>query len=95
MSVTRPSFSSKVMRSPIRNGCETAIWTPATRLPIVCWAAKPTISPSTAVEARMPVASRFSSVNWLSAIIARTTRTTTKSEAAQEAQPGLGRAGDL
>ena len=48
-------------------------------LPIVCWAAKPMISPSTAVEARMPVASRFSSVNWLSAIIARTTRTTTKS----------------
>src|SRR3954451_3865943 len=78
MSGTRPSFSSKVMRSPIRNGWETVIWTPATRLAIECWAAKPTISPSTAVEARMPAASRFSSVNWLSAIIARTTRTTPK-----------------
>ena len=63
MSVTRPSFSSKLMRSPIRNGWETAIWTPATMLPIVCWAAKPTIRPITAVEARIPVARRFSSVN--------------------------------
>src|SRR6185312_12641421 len=78
MSVTRPSFSSKLTRSPIRNGCEIAICTPATRLPIVCWAAKPTTSPSTAVEARMPPASRFSSVNWLSAIIARTKRTMAK-----------------
>ncbi len=34
---------------------------------------------ATAVEARMPVASRFSSVNWLSASIARTRRTTRKS----------------
>jgi hypothetical protein len=63
MSVTRPSVSSKLIRSPIRIGWETAIWTPATMLPIVCWAAKPTTSPITAVEARMPVASRFSSVN--------------------------------
>src|ERR1700712_5306391 len=41
-------------------------------LAIVCWAAKPTLRPSTAVEARMPVASRLSSVNWLSARAART-----------------------
>src|SRR5690242_14222741 len=39
-------------------------------LAIVCWAAKPTIRPMTAVEARMPVASRLNSVNWLSASIA-------------------------
>src|SRR4051812_45148310 len=45
-------------------------------LPIVCWAAKPMIAASTAVEARMPVASRFSSVNWLSAIATRTRKTT-------------------
>src|SRR3954470_13810588 len=44
-------------------------------LPIVCWAAKPTIAASTAVEARIPVASRFSSVNWLSAIATRTRKT--------------------
>src|SRR5215204_5436987 len=41
-------------------------------LPIVCWAAKPTIAASTAVEARIPVARRFSSVNWLSASAATT-----------------------
>jgi membrane protease YdiL (CAAX protease family) len=41
----------------------------------VCWAAKPTIAASTAVEARIPVASRFSSVNWLSAIATRTRKT--------------------
>src|SRR4051794_9393043 len=75
MSVTRPATSSKEMRSPILIGCETASWTPATILAIVCWAAKPTIAASTAVEARIPVASRFSSVNWLSAI-ATTTRKT-------------------
>src|SRR3954452_14226962 len=45
-------------------------------LPIVCWAAKPTIAASTAVEARMPVASRFNSVNWASAIAMRTRKTT-------------------
>src|SRR6187399_2953089 len=45
-------------------------------LPIVCWAAKPMIAASTAVEARIPVASRFSSVNWLSAIATRTRKTT-------------------
>src|ERR1700709_1244116 len=44
-------------------------------LPIVCWAAKPTIAAKTAVEARIPVASRFSSVNWLSAIATRTRKT--------------------
>src|ERR1700709_2157098 len=41
-------------------------------LPIGCGAAKPTIAASTAVEARIPVASRFNSVNWLSAIATRT-----------------------
>src|ERR1044072_315083 len=45
-------------------------------LPIVCWAANPMIAARTAVEARMPVATRFSSVNWASAIAARTTKTT-------------------
>src|SRR3954452_20660294 len=44
-------------------------------LPIVCWAAKPMIAASTAVEARIPVARRFSSVNWLSAIATRTRKT--------------------
>src|SRR6476469_4750687 len=34
------------------------------------------IAASTAVEARIPVASRFSSVNWLSAIATRTKKTT-------------------
>src|SRR6476646_2459330 len=34
------------------------------------------IAASTAVEARMPVARRFSSVNWASAIAARTRKTT-------------------
>src|ERR1044072_4367533 len=45
-------------------------------LPIVCWAANPMIGARTAGEARMPVATRFSSVNWASAIAARTTKTT-------------------
>src|SRR3954454_7695698 len=44
-------------------------------LAIVCWAAEPMIAASTAVEARIPVASRFSSVNWLSAIATRTRKT--------------------
>src|SRR3954451_2720963 len=44
-------------------------------LPIVCWAAKPMIAASTAVEARIPVARRFNSVNWLSAIATRTRKT--------------------
>src|SRR6188472_4083807 len=44
-------------------------------LPIVCWAAKPTIAARTAVEARIPVARRFSSVNWLRAIATRTRKT--------------------
>src|SRR6266516_1643848 len=67
MSVTRPLTSSKATRSPILIGCEIASCTPATMLASVCWAAKPTIAASTAVEARIPVARRFSSVNWLRA----------------------------
>src|SRR4051794_6326862 len=46
-------------------------------LAIVCWAAKPMIAASTAVEARIPVASFWSSVNWATAI-APTTRITTR-----------------
>src|SRR5215204_1887953 len=72
MSVTRPSRSSKVSRSPIRIGCEIAIWIPAITLARVRWAAKPTTATTSAVEARTPVASSFSSVNWLSASIATT-----------------------
>src|SRR6266516_155132 len=67
MSVTRPLTSSKATRSPILIGCEIASCTPATMLASVCWAAKPTIAASTAVEARIPVARRCSSVNWLRA----------------------------
>ena len=63
---------------------------PATMLPIVCWAAKPMIAASTAVEARMPVASRFSSVNWLSAIAEEDQEDDQEEQAAQEAQAGLG-----
>src|SRR5580765_2143531 len=44
-------------------------------LPIVCWAAKPMIAARTAVEARMPAASRLNSVNWLRASAIRTTKT--------------------
>src|SRR6188768_4518046 len=44
----------------------------------VRWAAKPTTATTSAVEARTPVASRFSSVNWLSASIATIRKTTTK-----------------
>src|SRR6476646_6275669 len=78
MSVTRPSSSSKVTRSPIRIGCETAIWIPAMTLARVRWAAKPTTATISAVEARTPVASCFSSVNWLSASIATTRKTARK-----------------
>src|SRR5882672_12263451 len=46
-------------------------------LAIVCWAAKPTIRPTTAVEARTPAARRCRLVNWLSASIARTKRIAT------------------
>src|ERR1700749_1323121 len=46
-------------------------------LAIVCWAAKPTIRPIKAVEARTPVASRLNSVNWLRTIIAITIRIAT------------------
>src|SRR6201996_6084283 len=73
MSVTRPSRPSKPTRSPIRIGWVTAISTPAIRWAIVFWAAKPMIRPSTAVEAKMPAASRPSEVNW-ARTIAPTTR---------------------
>jgi membrane protease YdiL (CAAX protease family) len=76
MSVTRPSRSSKPTRSPIRIGWVIAISTPAIRLEIVFWAAKPMISPTTAVEAKIPAASRSSAVNW-----ARTIATTTRKAA--------------
>jgi membrane protease YdiL (CAAX protease family) len=79
MSRTRPSTSSKEIRSPIRIGWEIASCTPATMFAIVCWAAKPMIAASTAVEARMPVAMRLNSVNWLSAIATKTKKTTKNS----------------
>ncbi len=63
MSVTLPSRSSKPTRSPIRIGWVIAISTPAMMLAIVFCAAKPMISPSTAVEAKIPAASRPSEVN--------------------------------
>src|SRR6201999_1267350 len=72
MSVTRPSRSSKPTRSPIRIGWVIAISTPAMMLEIVFWAAKPMISPSTAVEAKIPAASRPSEVNWARTIAAIT-----------------------
>src|SRR3954471_14850646 len=78
MSTTRPLHSSNSTRSPIRIGCETAIWIPAIMLDKVRWAAKPTTATTSAVEARTPVASRFSSVNWLSTSIATMRKTTTK-----------------
>ena len=95
MSVTRPSISSKLIRSPILIGWVMASWTPATMLAIVCWAAKPMIRPITAVEARMPVASRFSSVNWLSAIAASDQDDGDEDEAAEDAQAGPCGPGDL
>ena len=64
-------------------------------LAIVCWAAKPMIAASTAVEARIPVASRFSSVNWLSDDRHEDEEDDQDQQAAQEAQAGLGRARDL
>src|SRR3954470_12031037 len=76
MSVMRPWHPSNSIRSPIRIGCETAIWIPAIMLESVRWAAKPTTATTSAVEARTPVASRFSSVNWLSPSIAKIRRTT-------------------
>src|ERR1700760_3885659 len=72
MSVTRPSRSSKPTRSPILIGWVIAISTPAMTLAIVFWAAKPMISPITAVEAKIPAASRPSEVNWASTIAAIT-----------------------
>src|SRR6476659_3398361 len=47
-------------------------------LPIVCWAAKPTIAASTAVEAKSPAASFSSSVNWAIAIAPTIRKTTRK-----------------
>src|SRR4051812_13292622 len=78
MSVMRPWHPSNSIRSPIRIGCETAIWIPAIMLARVRWAAKPTTATTSAVEARRPAASRFSSVNWLSASIATTRKTPRK-----------------
>src|ERR1700760_134066 len=72
MSVTRPSRSSKSIRSPIRIGWVIAIRIPAIRLEIVFWAAKPMIRPSTAVEAKIPAARRPSEVNWARTIAATT-----------------------
>src|ERR1700742_4641669 len=76
MSVTRPSRSSKPTRSPIRIGWVIAIRTPAITLEIVFWGARPMISPSTAVEAKIPAASLPSEVNW-ARTIAATTRNAT------------------
>src|SRR6186997_2557856 len=47
-------------------------------LPIVCWAAKPTIAATRAVEAKSPAASFSSSVNWAIAIAPTITTTTRK-----------------
>src|SRR6201992_2630687 len=70
MSVTRPSRSSQPPRPPILIGWVIAISTPAMMLEIVFWAAKPMISPSTAVEAKIPAAIFSSEVNWASTIAA-------------------------
>ncbi len=51
---TRPVVSSNVIRSPIRIGWVTAIEIPATRFATDWRAARPTIRPSRALEARMP-----------------------------------------
>ena len=68
MSITRPWTSSPIeTRSPIRIGWVIAISTPETRLAITWRPAKPMMMPSTAVEARTPVANRLIEVNWLSA----------------------------
>src|ERR1700753_3456765 len=72
MSVTRPSRSSQPPRPPIRIGWVIAIRTPAMMLEIVFWAAKPMISPITAVEAKIPAASLPSEVNWARTIAAMT-----------------------
>jgi hypothetical protein len=78
--------SSKVIRSPILIGCVTASRRPAAMLPSGCRAAKPRTRPITALEARMPVASRLISANWLRArarpmirIETKTRRRTTRS----------------
>src|SRR5512132_2858322 len=68
MSVTLPCTSSPIeTRSPIRIGWVMASRTPETRLAITWRPAKPMMIPSTAVEARTPVAKRLMDVNWLSA----------------------------
>ena len=69
MSSTTPVSPSKVTRSPIRIGCEIASRIPAIPLASVWRAAKPTTMPSTADEARTPVAVRLTASNWLSASI--------------------------
>ena len=68
MSVTRPWTSSPIeTRSPIRIGWVIASRMPETRFAITWRPAKPMMIPSTAVEARMPVAKRLIEVNWLRA----------------------------
>jgi uncharacterized protein len=78
MSITLPLTSSNSIWSPILIGWATASWTPAIMLPIVCWAAKPRIAASRAVEAKSPAASFSSSVNWAIAIAATIRNTTRK-----------------
>ena len=61
MSSTSPVSSSNVTRSPIRIGCVIASRTPAMPFASVWRAAKPTTRPSTAEEARIPLATLDSS----------------------------------
>ena len=80
MSATRPWTSSpRLIRSPIRIGWRIAISTPATKLAITAWAAKPMIRPSTRgrgqQRGRQP---RLISVNWLSASATPMTMMATK-----------------
>ena len=56
--VDPPGLVLDVTVSPIRIGCVIAIRIPATMLARVWRAAKPITRPSTALEARIPVASR-------------------------------------
>src|SRR5215210_2817304 len=67
MSSTTPVCSSKVTRSPMRIGWVMASRIPAIALASVWRAAKPTTRPSTADEARIPVATRFTDGNCASA----------------------------
>ena len=96
MSATRPWTSSPIeIRSPIRIGWRIAISTPATKLAITVWAAKPMISPSTAVEASSAVAKRLTSVNWLSASAAPMSDDRDEDQPADQAQPGARLAREL